>query len=102
MKQTTYSTTLRTEITPVAFDLIDQKAEEVYIIGSFNDWKIGATQMTPLGEGMWGARLALPPGRYEYQFVVDGKRTHDPSADETVANADGGLNSVLVVLRDRI
>lgn len=48
------------------------EARAVNIAGSFNDWRPGSTWMTPLGNGRWVKELLLPPGRYEYCFVVDG------------------------------
>lgn len=81
----------------VALDLVDCRANDVFVVGSFNGWQVGATPMMPLGEGMWGVRLELPPGRYEYQFVVDGRRMPDPTAEETARNDSSGVNSVLIV-----
>jgi hypothetical protein len=63
----------------------------------FNDWHPGATPMIDLGHGRWVKELTLPPGRYEYQFVVDGHWMHDRTAHETVYNPFGGLNSVVEV-----
>lgn len=45
----------------------------------------------------WKATLSLPPGRYEYKFVVDGQWMSDPGAKESVRNDFGGTNSILVV-----
>ncbi|MSU21949.1 MAG: hypothetical protein EXS30_11215 [Pedosphaera sp.] len=81
----------------VALDLADQKANEVFVVGSFNDWRPGATPMMALGEGMWGTRLSLSPGRYEYQFLVDGRPIPDPTVQESVLNPEGVPSSVLVV-----
>jgi 1,4-alpha-glucan branching enzyme len=81
----------------VALDLTDQKANEVFVVGSFNNWRPRATPMTQLGEGMWGTRLSLAPGRYEYQFLVDGRPIPDPAAQEFVDHPDGALSSVLLV-----
>jgi len=72
-------------------------ATEVCIAGVFNDWHPTATRMISLGEGKWAKELSLPPGRYEYRFVVDGEWVDDPAAKETVANPFGGFNAVLVV-----
>ena len=73
------------------------KASAVCIAGSFNDWHPSATPMIPADEGKWAKELALPPGRYEYRFVVDGQWVDDPAAKETVPNPFGGWNAVLVV-----
>lgn len=53
--------------------------------------------MIPLGEGKWAKELALPPGRYEYLFVVDDVWVPDPAATETVPNPFCGVNAVVVV-----
>ncbi len=72
-------------------------AKEVCIAGSFNDWHPAATPLVSLGEGKWAKELTLPPGRYEYRFVVDGQWVDDPNAKESVPNLHGSVNAVLVV-----
>jgi len=81
----------------VRFAFINPEAHSVTVAGSFNDWRPAATPMSDLGHGRWVATLALPPGRYEYQFFVDGRWMQDRAAQELVENPFGGLNSVLVV-----
>ena len=39
----------------------------------------------------------LPPGRYEYKFVIDGKWKIDPRAHQFSPNSFGTLNSVIEV-----
>ena len=39
----------------------------------------------------------LPPGAYEYKFVVDGEWLTDPGNPEVRPNAFGTYNSVLLV-----
>ena len=80
----------------VHIEFRDDKAEAVFIAGTFNDWKPEATRMIPLGAGRWAKDLSLPPGRYEYLFVVDGNWICDPNG-ECVANPFGGSNAVLKV-----
>jgi 1,4-alpha-glucan branching enzyme len=48
-------------------------------------------------DGHWEASLALPPGRYQYKFVVDGQWLPDPNAHELIPNDFGSLNSVMEV-----
>ena len=73
-------------------------AEHVYICGDFNDWHPTSLRMIGNTEdGLWEKRLTLPPGRYEYKFVVDGNWRHDPDARENVPNIYGSLNSVVEV-----
>ena len=73
------------------------KAQAVFIAGTFNEWHPEATPMVHLGAGRWIKELVLSPGRYEYLLVVDGVWVNDPSTSEQVPNPYGGHNSVLVV-----
>lgn len=79
----------------------DPIATSVAIAGSFNNWRPASTPMIALGLGKWVKDMILPPGRYEYLIVADGQWRTDPSARETVPNAFGGVNSVVVVDDDR-
>jgi 1,4-alpha-glucan branching enzyme len=73
-------------------------AEHVYVCGDFNDWHPTCLRMIGNPDaGLWEKRLTLPPGRYEYKFVVDGSWRHDPDARENVPNIYGSLNSVVEV-----
>jgi len=82
---------------PVHFVLMVPQAHEVFVAGSFNDWNPGATPLSYIGHDCWVGEMCLPPGRYEYQFVVDGRWMQDRAAKETVLNPFGGLNSVVEV-----
>ena len=81
----------------VCVEFIHPCASEACIAGSFSDWHPAATPMISLGDGRWAEELALPPGRYEYRFVVDGQWVDDPAAKESVPNPFGGFNAVLFV-----
>lgn len=71
-------------------------ATEVYLAGSFNNWLPSQDALKRTATGEWSIDLALAPGRYEYLFVADGRWLRDPNALESVANAYGGHNSVVV------
>ena len=81
----------------VCLGLTHATAQEVCIAGSFNDWHPSVTPMVRLDDGKWAKELALPPGRYEYRFVVDGQWVDDPAATELIPNPFGTPNSVLEV-----
>ena len=81
----------------VCLGLTHATAQEVCIAGSFNDWHPSVTRMIRLRDGKWAKELALPPGRYEYRFVVDGQWVDDPAATELVPNPFGTANAVLEV-----
>jgi 1,4-alpha-glucan branching enzyme len=81
----------------VRFEITEPDAREIFLTGSFNDWHPTAIPMLNLGGGCWVKDLALPPGRYEYLFVVDNLWRPDPAATESVPNPYSGVNSVRVV-----
>jgi 1,4-alpha-glucan branching enzyme len=70
---------------------------EVYLAGVFNDWDVRSIPLHKSDEGTWIAFLELLPGRYEYNFVVDGNWTEDASCSELVPNCFGSRNSVIVI-----
>jgi len=80
----------------VSLELVKPGAKQVFVAGSFNEWKPEKTPLAPSGNGRWVGDLAVRPGRYEYLFVVDGQWIPDPNAKESVANPFGGKNSVFV------
>ncbi len=81
----------------IEFKLRHPQAKSAFVAGSFNSWDMKRTPMRKEGDGEWRAAVSLPPGRYEYRFVVDGQWVSDPSAKESVSNTFGSSNSILVV-----
>jgi 1,4-alpha-glucan branching enzyme len=78
-------------------------ASAVYLAGSFNDWDMQTCAMERQDDGVWRVELELPPGRYEYKFVVDGIWCCDPGSEDSpdregcVPNVYGSMNRVLDV-----
>lgn len=73
-------------------------AQEVSVIGTFNNWKAGTTPMQRGEGGPWTVRFFLPAGRYTYKFLVDGKiRLPDPQSSIQEPDGFGGESSVLIV-----
>ncbi len=81
----------------VHFELAAPEARQVFIAGSFNEWRTTDLPMIRLADGKWAKSLTLTPGRYEYRFVVDGAWVPDPAATDTVPNPFSGVNAVVVV-----
>jgi hypothetical protein len=48
-------------------------------------------------DGTYRCRLMLPPGEYQYKFLVDEKWRSDSLNPDFVPNEFGSLNSVLLV-----
>ena len=90
---------------PVEFSCDAPQARAVFVAGTFNDWKPDAAPLRPdLPNGKWAITLPLPPGRYEYKFVVDGHWCCEPGCEheyrgcpKCVPNEFGTMNRVLDV-----
>jgi 1,4-alpha-glucan branching enzyme len=85
------------QLMPVHFEFTHPTATNVCVAGCFNHWKPEAKTLHPAGGGRWLKETALPPGTYEYCFVVDGQWIPDPLAKDYVPNPFGGRNSILTV-----
>lgn len=81
----------------VPFVLLEPEATRVTLSGEFNGWSPEATPMKKDEQGRWTTTIALPAGRYEYKFVVDGQWIPDPNAPEQALNPYGTINSVVEV-----
>ena len=82
----------------VLFRLALRDAESVAVVGSFNAWEKTAL-LDEDGDRTWEVTLSLPPGRYEYAFLVDGSwRGQDPDADEYIQSF-GQFSSVRYIGR---
>jgi len=66
----------------VRFVFVDPNAERVELVGDFNEWARGTTQLKRSGApGVWAVSVPLSPGRHEYAFIINGSRwVADPLA----------------------
>ena len=81
----------------VRFSLKAPNAKEVFLVGDFNNWDAGAHPMKLDEDGSWKVSLIIPPGRYEFKLLVDGKWREGTKEEQTVPNCFGTLNNVLIV-----
>jgi RNA polymerase-binding transcription factor DksA len=72
-------------------------ARAVVVTGSFCGWAPEGFALKRNRQGIWQGILLLPPGRYEYRFLVDGEWQDDPACPERVPNPFGSENCVLCV-----
>ena len=80
------------------FLVVIPSASSVSLVGEFNDWDASRTPMERVShDGAWSITIPLTPGRYEYQFELDGgRRVTDPTRPQTSSDF-GSPNSVITV-----
>ena len=87
------------QLVTVHFELHAPGADQVELLGTFNNWKTGDIVLTgPDASGHWTATVELPEGRHEYIFLVDGERwMADPNAATLRPDGFGNENAVIQV-----
>lgn len=87
----------RAEAADVQFVFYAPGAQQVELVGDFTDWQAGRILLEgPDAAGRWTARVALPEGRHEYLFLVDGRTWQtDPLAQVQRPDGFGNLNAVM-------
>jgi 5'-AMP-activated protein kinase regulatory beta subunit len=78
----------------VTFLFESSDAKEVILVGNFNNWNAKKHPMKSNENGMWNKSVVIPPGRYEYKFLVDRQWEEDPQNDQTCLNCFGTYNNV--------
>jgi chromosome partitioning protein len=80
----------------VMFSIEAPDAQRVQLAGDFNDWALDGNEMEAVGR-VWKKVVKLPPGRYRYRYVVDGRWQNDPLNAAVEPSPYGGQNSILVM-----
>jgi len=83
----------------VTFSVPAKEAKNVAVVGSFNEWNTGATELKKLKNGTFKGTVDLPSeSSYEFRYVVDGAYINDEQADSYAWNDFAGdENGVLNV-----
>jgi 1,4-alpha-glucan branching enzyme len=97
--KTTKKSAKKKTVPSTEFSLHAPNVNEVYLAGDFNNWQPDAKnyRLRKFKGDIWKKMLPLKPGRYEYQFVVDGQWWCDPKNDNRVTNQYCTENSVLEI-----
>ena len=83
--------------TKITFRYHAPEAKDVLLVGDFTGWQQAPLPLKKTKGGPWSKTVPLPPGRYEYRLLVDGKWCDDPQCKERSPNQFGGQNCVCVV-----
>lgn len=82
----------------VTFVFVSPEARTVALAGDFDGWDRARMQMRREPSGLWTLEVPLAPGRYQYAFVVDGRRfVADPAAPRALGDDFGQPSSVVTV-----
>jgi 1,4-alpha-glucan branching enzyme len=70
----------------VLFSLVAPEANEVELVGSFNNWdREHGVKLKRNSNGVWHTKLDLTPGRHLYKFIIDGAWCADPANENRSA-----------------
>jgi chromosome partitioning protein len=81
----------------VRFAIEAPHAHDVRVTGQFTDWSYDGIGLERGMDGVWSRVIEIPPGSYEYRFILDGVWVKDPNNLESILNEFGQENSVVVV-----
>jgi 1,4-alpha-glucan branching enzyme len=75
-----------------------RQESHVAIAGDFNNWNPAATPLRRDEQlNVWQTVVPVPPGRYRYRLVIDGKWQQDFYNSYVESNPFGELNNVVEV-----
>jgi hypothetical protein len=85
-------------VSVITFALVAPQARTVALAGDFDGWDPARLPLRREGAGLWTVDVPLRPGRYQYAFVVDGRRfVADPAAPRAGGDDFGQPTSVVTV-----
>jgi len=86
-------------ISTLALHLPRDSVKSISLVGEFNNWQVGKTLLAdPDSNGIYETDMNLPPGEYEYKFVINGKKwIPDPINPRQIPDGWNGFNSLRTV-----
>ena len=82
---------------PVSFGLDAPHAQQVFLVGCFNEWDPFATPLSRNDEGRWVCTVDIEPGEHQYRFFVDDQWWDDPCNSYRCCNEFGTENCIVIV-----
>ncbi|MEW6041084.1 MAG: glycogen-binding domain-containing protein, partial [Elusimicrobiota bacterium] len=82
----------------ILFQYKSSKAKSVAIIGDFNDWT--PEPLEKKQDNMFQIILKLKPGKYLYNYLVDGQVMTDPNNRKPPVNSPRGFKSSVLLLEE--
>ncbi len=84
-------------LTEVSLAFAAPDAEQVYVVGDFNNWKLDENSLMTAENGIWNKKMSLVSGRYRYRFVKDGQWLEDPHNPNKAMNPYGQMDSFIEI-----
>ena len=80
----------------VTFTVPAKEANEVIVVGNWNEWNTNAEPLKKLKNGTFKTTVELESGSsYEFKYIVDGEWQNDEQADAYAWNEFATENGVL-------
>jgi 1,4-alpha-glucan branching enzyme len=79
---------------PQEFCITAPDASDVQLVGDFTRWQERPIPLRRESEGVWRAKVELPPGEHRYRFLVDGQWCDDPECRAQAPNPFGSQDAV--------
>jgi chromosome partitioning protein len=80
------------------FSIHAPEANSVKVVGNFSNWTQDPGFVLDRHEdGNWSKEILLPPGVYQYKFLIDGRWVEDQNNPNLVQDPYGGRNAVLEI-----
>ena len=94
----------RVENDRLVFNFHHDAAQTVALAGDFNGWNPSQHPLAKQENGIWRIEIeALPPGSYQYKFVVNNDQwVDDPNNGLKSSDGRGGFNSALFIERQAV
>ena len=86
-------------ICKVTFIVPAKNAKRVAVVGSFNDWESGVSQLRKLKNGTFKGTIDLARDKaYEFRYLIDDIYTNEAQADSYVWNDFAGADNAVLEL----
>lgn len=83
----------------IRFSYFSAKAQNVSIIGDFNNWMPQPLKKVDKSKSKWEIVLEMPNGKYLYNFLVDGKIVTDINNKKPTEESSQGFQSSVLELK---
>ena len=85
----------------VLFQYSGDAVSSVSLVGDFNGWSPGESPLLLDSAGVWHVVVPLPPGVFQYKFLVDGEtHVNDPRNPATIQNYNRSAENSVFVLTE--